>query len=57
MGWMIICFLMGGLVPIIWWFEMRANEKRIDRGEDPVRHHDATDYIMTFNRCNWKDKR
>ena len=40
-------------ITVLFGCEMRANRKRIERGEPPKRHHDATDYPPPVNVIVW----
>mgnify|MGYP006916117761 CR=1 FL=1 len=40
----IIGFLLGIGLVIVYILEIHANNKRIERGETPKRHHDITDW-------------
>lgn len=40
----IIGFILGIVMVIMYALEIHANNKRIERGEAPKRHHDITDW-------------
>ena len=37
--------------------EQHANNKRIERGEAPVKHHDLTDYPPPVNVIDWSNRK
>lgn len=37
--------------------EQRANDQRIARGEEPIKHHDCTDYPPPVNVIDWMRKK
>ena len=45
----VIAALFVVFITVLFACEMRANRKRIERGEPPKRHHDATDYPPPVN--------
>ncbi len=40
----IIGFILGIVLVIVYALEIHANNKRIERGEPPKKHHDITDW-------------
>lgn len=38
---------------LLYGLEQRANNKRIERGEAPVKHHDCTDNPPPVNVIDW----
>ena len=59
--WLITVFIIGALLGVllvvIYWLEMRANEKRVERGEAPKRHYDITDYPPPVHVIDWTRKK
>ena len=54
----IIGFLLGIVLVIIYALEIHANNKRIERGEVPKRHHDITDWdIVPTIDLSHRDRR
>ena len=49
----VIAALFVVFITVLFACEMRANRKRIERGEPPKRHHDATDYPPPVNMIDW----
>lgn len=55
----IVCAILGAIVlplalVIKFAFEMRANNERIRRGEDPKKYHDLTDQPAPVDVIVWK---
>jgi len=42
-------------ITVLFGCEMRANRKRIERGEPPKRHHNATDDPPPVNVIDWSN--
>ena len=51
----VIAALFVVFITVLFACEMRANRKRIERGESPKRHQDATDDPPPVNVIDWSN--
>lgn len=42
---------------LLYGLEQRANNKRVERGEPPIKHHDLTDYPPPIDVIDWSKRK